>query len=154
MTFGQRTVMFIATGGFVGYFPIAPGTMGSLVGLLFCLVFALLPLVWVWVGLFLLVGLAVWSAHLAAGYAGKKDPGWIVIDEIAGMTIALAGINLSLATAGAGFLLFRVFDVFKPFPVGWLDRRLSGGWGIVLDDIAAGLMTNAVLRFGLYLVKG
>ncbi len=154
MTFGQRAVMFVATGGFVGYFPKAPGTMGSLVGLLFCLALGSLPRLWAVAGLALLVIIAVGVAHVAANLVGRKDPACIVIDEIAGMAFALAGINLSAATMVAGFLIFRVFDILKPFPVGWLDKRLSGGWGIVLDDIAAGVMANLVLRLVLLLGSG
>ncbi len=154
MTFDQRAVMFVATGGFVGYFPVAPGTMGSLVGLLFCLVLGSLPRVWALAGLIPLVLAAVWTAGVAAKLVGRKDPGCIVIDEIAGMAVALAAVDLSAVTMAAGFLLFRIFDVVKPFPVGWLDRRLSGGWGIVLDDVAAGLMANLALRLVLLLGRG
>jgi phosphatidylglycerophosphatase A len=112
--------------------------------------------------------LARWSWPLAAGVtiimalaavriAGEaerqleaKDPGCIVIDEIVGMCVALLAIPLTLQTGLAGFVLFRVFDIVKPPPVRWLERRLSGGWGIVMDDVAAGIMANIVLRLGLW----
>lgn len=96
--------------------------------------------------------LAVWVSQQAERLLGRKDPGAIVIDEIAGMLIACAGIPLTAWTAVILFGLFRLFDILKPFPVGWLDRRLSGGVGIVADDLAAGLMANLVYRAGCWLI--
>ncbi len=152
MTFGQHAVMFAATGGYVGYFPIGPGTMGSLVGLLFCLGIAALPTALGFSALVALVLLAAWVAGAAARIVGQKDPGCIVIDEIAGMAVALMGISLSLSAILAGLALFRLFDILKPFPISWLDKNIAGGWGIVLDDIAAGLMVNIVLRFAVWML--
>lgn len=77
---------------------------------------------------------------------GRKDPGAIVIDEVVGMAVALLGLPLTPATIIGGFILFRLLDIIKPFPVGWLDRRLSGGTGIVADDVAAGIIANLILR--------
>jgi phosphatidylglycerophosphatase A len=96
--------------------------------------------------------LAVWVSQQAEGLLGGKDPGAIVIDEIAGMLVACAWIPLTATTAVILFALFRLFDILKPFPVGWLDRRLSGGVGIVADDLAAGLLANLVYRLGCWLI--
>jgi phosphatidylglycerophosphatase A len=95
---------------------------------------------------------AVWIAHEAECLLKTRDPGLIVIDEVAGMLVACWGLTLSVTAAAVLFALFRVFDILKPFPVGWLDRRLTGGVGIVADDIAAGILVNVIYRLGSWLV--
>jgi phosphatidylglycerophosphatase A len=94
----------------------------------------------------LLTAFAIWAAGRCADLMGIKDPGAIVIDEVAGMVVALLGLPFSVTTACWGFALFRLLDIAKPFPIGWLDRRLSGGLGIVADDVAAGVIANLILR--------
>ena len=151
MLIRDRWILFGATGLGTGNIPVAPGTFGSLIGLL---------VAWMTSGWhhaasgLLMVGmcvLAVWIAHRAEGLLGTKDPGAIVIDEIAGMLVACWGVTLSMGGALILFILFRVFDILKPFPVGWLDRRLTGGLGIVADDVAAGVLANVVYRLGRWL---
>jgi phosphatidylglycerophosphatase A len=80
---------------------------------------------------------------------GDKDPGCIVIDEIAGMAVTFFALDFSWAVAIAGFALFRFFDVLKPFPIRYLEKRYGGGFGVVIDDVAAGVISNLVLRVGL-----
>lgn len=149
MIFKRQAVMFLATGGYIGRIPIAPGTFGSLIGIPIAYVFSLVGTPTAFSAVVLITVAAVWIAHLAEKQLKQKDPGCIVIDEIAGMCVALVGIPFSWGTGLAGFFMFRVFDVLKPPPVRQLDRHLSGGWGIVMDDVAAGAMTNIILRFGL-----
>jgi phosphatidylglycerophosphatase A len=149
MIFKRQAVMFLATGGYIGRIPIAPGTFGSLIGIPIVYAFSLMGTPAAFTAVVLIIPAAVWIAHLAEKQLKQKDPGCIVIDEIAGMCVALVGIPLSWVTGLAGFFTFRVFDILKPPPVRQLDRRLSGGWGIVMDDVAAGAMANIVLRFGL-----
>lgn len=151
MFFNNRFSMAIATGGYVGRFPFAPGTVGSLIGL--PIAYLLVYLHWsvaILVTL-ILTAIAIWAADRAEHQLGTKDPGCIVVDEIAGMVVALLLMPFTLKSAIAGFLLFRIFDIIKPPPARQLERRLKGGWGIVLDDIVAGMMANIVLRAGLYL---
>ena len=152
MLFRDRWVLFLATGCGTGKSPVAPGTLGTLPGLL---------LAWYVSGWHIglqapfLIGfclLAVWLAHRAADLMGAKDPGAIVIDEIAGMLVACAGLPLTATNIVILFILFRLFDIFKPFPVGWLDKHLDGGLGIVADDLAAGILANLVFRIGSWLV--
>ena len=154
MLFRERLILLLATGLGTGKLPLAPGTFGSLLGL---------ALVWSVSGwpagllvCFILgfSALAVWVAHEAERIIGGRDPGSIVIDEMAGILIAGAGLPFSFLQAVAVFVLFRVFDIIKPFPVGWLDRRLKGGIGIVLDDLAAGILANLVIRVGTWLLTG
>jgi phosphatidylglycerophosphatase A len=148
----DRLLMFIATGAGSGYLPKAPGTWGTLVGLLLWWPLALLPLTayLAAVGLLFIVGVA--SAGAAEKILDRGDPGVVVIDEIVGVLIALAAVPLHPAAALAGFALFRLFDIAKPFPVGWVDRHLHGGLGIMLDDVAAGLYALLVVHLGLWLL--
>ena len=145
-----NAVMFLATGGYVGYAPFAPGTFGTMVGL--PIVYLLSKAHWA-LALILVVAFvfgAVWVAHSAESALKAKDPGCIVIDEIAGMCVTMLFIPLTLATGIAGFFLFRLFDVIKPPPVRQVERKLHGGWGVVMDDVVAGIMANIVLRLGIW----
>jgi phosphatidylglycerophosphatase A len=148
----DKFFLFIATGAGSGYLPKAPGTWGSLVGVVFWLGlyrFDCATYGAVLAGLFLL---GTFAAGAAEKIIDQGDPGVVVIDEIVGQLIALTFAPAHPLAALAGFLLFRLFDIRKPFPVGWLDRRIHGGLGIMLDDVAAGLLALAVLQAGLYLL--
>lgn len=146
-----RLAVFLATAGYCGYFPFAPGTVGSAAGLV---VYAL---VW-WVGspvfelglIAALFAAGVWAGTTAERYFGGVDPGPIVLDEVVGMLITLALIpGLGLSGAIAGFFLFRVFDVIKPFPARRLER-LHGGLGVMADDAMAAVYANVSLRLLLW----
>lgn len=145
--------MFLATGCFIGRSPIAPGTFGSLIGIPVSYMLSGLPWQMTLIGVAFLIAGAVWVSGEAERYCDVKDPGCIVIDEIAGMAVSLYAIPLSIGTGLAGFLLFRFFDISKLPPIRQLEQRLTGGWGIVMDDIAAGVMANLVLRLGIYLIS-
>ena len=138
----------LATAGGAGYAPIAPGTFGSAVGVvLFVILSALHPLLFALTTAALLA-LGTWAADRAEACFGEKDDRRIVIDEVVGQLIALAPLlffaNLAgvrtFALLGAGFLLFRLFDIWKPGPVAWAERRFEGGAGVMLDDVAAGAL--------------
>jgi phosphatidylglycerophosphatase A len=137
---------FVATFGYVGKVRFAPGTFGSVAGLVPCVIMAVMPPPAGALFLAAVIAIALWSAGLAESRFETNDPGAIVIDEVAGIMVALYGHPLSWGWFVAGLVAFRLLDILKPFPVGWLDRRLKGGLGIVADDVAAGLMTNAGLR--------
>lgn len=141
-----RLAVFIATAGYSGYVPFAPGTVGSAVGLVVYL------LVWwaqspvVELALILaLFGAGVWAGTTAERYFGGVDPGPIVLDEVVGMLITLAFIPVGLSGALAGFVLFRIFDVIKPFPANRLEA-LHGGLGVMADDAMAAVYANISLR--------
>ena len=147
-----KLAVFIATVGYCGYFPIAPGTVGSAAGLLFY------GLVW-WSGstvleVGMIVGLfaaGVWAGTTSERYFGGVDPGPIVLDEVVGMLITLAFIpGLGWSGALAGFFLFRVFDVIKPYPAGRFEQ-LHGGLGVMADDAMAAVYANLSLRALLWL---
>ena len=126
--------------------PFAPGTFGTLAGLPICWLLSRFDLSISLLLIALAIPLAIWIAGEAEQILGKKDPGAIVIDEITGMVLTLAGLPFNAVTAGLGFVLFRVLDITKPFPIRLLERRFRGGIGIVLDDVAAGIMGNITLR--------
>jgi phosphatidylglycerophosphatase A len=144
-----RLAVFLATAGYSGYFPVAPGTVGSAVGLL---VYALVrwaqsPLVEVIVILGLFAA-GVWAGTIAERYFGGIDPGPIVLDEVVGMLITLAFVPVGVTGAMTGFVLFRLFDVIKPFPSARLEK-LHGGLGVMADDAMAAVYANLALRLAL-----
>lgn len=137
----------IATAFYTGHFPIAPGTVGSAAGLV------------LWAGaraagagpvaeialaaVVLVVG--AWAATVVEHQTGTTDPGLVVVDEVMGMCVTLIAAPFSWTAALAGFFLFRVFDIVKPPPARALEKA-HGGWGIMLDDLAAALYAWVVLR--------
>lgn len=142
-------VLLLAHGLGSGLAPKAPGTFGTLAAILPWLLLIQLPVPLYW-GAVVLAGIAgVWICGEAARRMGRDDPGSIVWDEWVGVWIALAVVPMewphAWAWVFAGFVLFRFFDILKPWPVGWLDRRFHGGLGIMLDDIAAGIMAALLL---------
>lgn len=143
---GRRVILFLATGGMVGMIPAAPGTFGSLVGLGGCYLLAGFDFSLAFLLVIVLFCLAVKIAGDAEKILDRKDPGAIVIDEIVGMAVTLLGFKFSWPLAAAGFAVFRVLDIFKPFPIRAIERRFSGGFGIVIDDIVAGVFANLILR--------
>ena len=142
----NAVVMFLATGAMSGNSPVIPGTTGSMAALFPCWVLSLFPMSYSVILLMAFVVLAIWVAELAEKRLGQKDPGCVVIDEFAGMMITLTGMPFTIKTALAGFLIFRVLDILKPFPIRYLERTLPGGAGIVLDDVAAGIAGNLILK--------
>ncbi len=138
-----RAAVVLATAGGAGYAPVAPGTVGSLVAVA---ILWLVPFSRAWLAVFLAaVTIAgTWAAHHAERSFGVKDPGQIVIDEVAGMTLSVLAAPLTPAALALAFVLFRVFDVVKPFPAR-ASQRLPGGFGVMVDDLIAGLYALAVL---------
>lgn len=149
MNIRSRVITSIATAGFARRVPFAPGTFGSLLGLPIYYVMSLFPLPVVFFALMGFIVFASWIAGEAEKSLGDKDPGCIVIDEIAGMAVTFFALDFSWTAGIAGFVLFRFFDILKPFPIRYLEKRYSGGFGVVIDDVAAGIMSNLVLRIGL-----
>jgi phosphatidylglycerophosphatase A len=142
----ERLVVFLATGCYAGYVPKLPGTAGSLVAIPLCyLVSRLGPTLAAFL-VFVFMGLAVWVSGEAEKLFDEKDSGLIVIDEIVGMTVTLLLVPWTVTSVVFGFLLFRIMDIVKPFPIRKLESRLSGGWGVVGDDVLAGIYAHVVLR--------
>ncbi len=149
-----RLGVFIATVGYCGYFPIAPGTVGSAAGLVVYLLVWWAQSTYVEAGLIATVyGVGIWAGTIAERHFGGIDPGPVVIDEVLGMLITLAFMPVGFATAVAGFVLFRVFDVIKPYPAGRFER-LHGGLGVMSDDAMAAVYANLALRALVYFLPG
>lgn len=129
----------------MGLLPVSPGTWGSL---------AALPVAWAIRSLSGATGLAIavavaffagwWASAAVTKASGSKDPGFVVIDEVTAQWLALLLIRGDPLTWVLGFVLFRIFDIWKPWPVRWADRRVSGGLGIMLDDILAAIYAALV----------
>ena len=151
MTWRKKTILFLSSACLLGNMPFAPGSFGTLAGLPLCWLLSRIDSRISWVLIALSIPFGIWIAGEAEKILGEKDPGCIVIDEIVGMLFTLAGLPFTAATAGFGFILFRVLDITKPFPIRFLERRFKGGTGIVLDDIAAGVAANVTLRIILQL---
>lgn len=135
----------LASGFGVGYSP-AGGTLGSVWGLLlFTCLHSLPPLTYV-LTLVTFFFVAVFISSQAERIFGEKDSGKIVIDEMVGMMIAVSFLPFSFQNLILGFIFFRVLDIFKPFPIRVLEKKLAGGLGVVMDDVAAGLVANLLLR--------
>lgn len=145
---GRGVARWIATFFFIGLLPKAPGTWATLVTLLLWL---LLPAIPFWIFLLNLVVIIVVGSAAATVFEREHghDDGRIVIDEVAGAMIAVAGFPPGLGIAVAGFVLFRFFDIAKPPPIYQL-QSLRGGVGVMADDVAAGLLANVVIRVGLF----
>ena len=141
---------WIALGFGSGLSPWAPGTAGSLAALLPWLALRTLPLPLYLLALVLAFALGVWACGRAARRVRLHDPGAFVFDEFVGQWTALLVVARGPWWAVlSAVALFRLFDVWKPFPVGWADRRLRGGLGVMADDVLAGLMAAAVLALAL-----
>ena len=150
MTLYEKCIIFLATGFFSGRIPFAPGTFGTIAAIPFAWVLWMIPLPFHGIYLVGLILAAIYVSDRAEKILGKKDPGCIVIDEIAGYVVALSWTPVQVSTLAAGFFIFRFFDIVKPGPVRYFEKNFSGGAGVVLDDIMAGLLSAAVLKI-LYL---
>jgi len=148
----ERVILFLAQGFGTGRLPRAPGTFGTLPGVLLYLLLAGLPLApyLAVTAALLLIGIPLCGR--AARTLGEKDPPSVVWDEIVGYLITMIAISPSWPAVVAGFAAFRLFDIWKPWPIGWIDRRVGGGLGIMLDDVVAALMALGLMHLGLTLV--
>ena len=147
---------WIASGFGSGFAPIASGTVGSAVALLPWLLLRELPSWGYLTVLAVALGVGIWAAQRVIDRIHVQDPGVIVWDEFIGQWMALfllpAGPGPFWAWVLAGFLLFRVFDVVKPWPVSWADKRVKGGLGTMLDDLIAGIYTFIVLQLAAWYI--
>ena len=151
MKFRERAVIVLATGFFIGTIPFAPGTFGSILGLPIVYLLSRLNLLLSVSFILLFIFFAIGIASAAEKILNQKDPSEIVVDEIAGLMVSFTGLPFDLKTAIAGFIVFRAFDILKPFPIRMLQDKLNGGSGVVLDDVLAGIYTNLILRLAFYI---
>lgn len=146
MNIKEKMAIFLATGFYAGNIPKAPGTFGTIEGLLFCFFLSRLDLLYAAIFAVLFIVFSIWVADRAERILKVKDSGSIVIDEMAGIMVTLIGIPFNIIPVISGFFIFRLLDILKPFPIHSIEKRLSGGAGIVMDDVAAGILGNCILR--------
>ncbi len=139
-------ILFLATGFYSGKIPVAPGTFGTLAAVPFALLYPVLPMQFHGIYTVVFILAAIFFADLASGILRQKDPGCIVIDEMAGYVTAMSFVPVQASTLIVGFFVFRFFDIVKPEPVRYFEKNFSGGAGIVLDDVMAGVFTAFVLK--------
>ncbi len=146
-------IHFLAFGFGAGLSPKAPGTMGTVAAIPIYLLLA-------WSGpvaYYSFLAVALVAGAFICGYTARRlgvdDPSPVVWDEVVGYLITMAAVPLGFLWILAGFLLFRLFDIWKPWPIRWLDRSVKGGLGIMLDDVVAGLFSCVLLNLSLYLLK-
>lgn len=136
----DRVLSFFNTFFCTGYIPFAPGTFASALAAVLIYFFPGIFTSLYFTGLCIIFGTVAINGERYEG----KDPGYIVIDEFAGMCVAMAGHKASLVNVIVGFTLFRFFDIVKPFPINRVER-LPGGYGVMADDVLAGLFSNILI---------
>lgn len=141
----------IATGFGTGLSPVAPGSVGTLLGIPIYLALAGCHRLVFLSGIVLISAVAVYVSGAFETASGQKDPGRIVIDEIAGFQVALFLVAPTLLHVVAGYVLFRFFDIVKPYPAKLCETKLPGGYAVVMDDIIAGIYANIVLQIAILL---
>ena len=139
-------VLLLATGFGVGYSPVAPGTLGTLIAIPVYYFLSAIPSPIYEITLIGFFFLSVWISENAEIFFGKKDDQRIVIDEMMGFLITMLWVPKVTHFIIIGFFLFRLFDILKPFPIRRLEKRLKGGYGVVLDDVMAGVYANIILH--------
>jgi phosphatidylglycerophosphatase A len=144
--YSRALARVVATAGGAGYAPVAPGTAGTAVAVPIAWALATVPW-WGFVGVVATVtAIGIWAAAVADRGWQTHDSGRIVIDEVAGYLATVALVDrASWSALAVGFVVFRALDIAKPPPIRWIDERLPGGYGVVLDDVAAGVIGAAVM---------
>ncbi len=142
----RRFVILFATWGGTGYSPVASGTVGTIAAIPFYLLLVRLPLSFYLLTLVPFFFFSCWVSGLAEEIFGEKDSGKIVIDEVVGYLVTMVGVPLTVQGVVLGFFLFRFFDIVKVEPARYFDRHLKNGYGVVLDDVAAGVYACGVLH--------
>lgn len=148
--FTKTVILFIAEGAYAGRSPFAPGTAGTIVGVLLYFLIRNCSPVWYLAVCLGTIVIGTWAAGRAEEILGKKDASPIVIDEIAGFFVSMFMVPAGWGYVVAGFFLFRLFDIWKPWPLQQV-QDLHGGPGIMLDDVGAGIYTNIVLQGAAFL---
>jgi len=150
----RNPIHFLAFGFGSGAAPYAPGTFGTLAAV--PIYFLLLPLnLWAYLAVVLAITLVgIWLCHVTSRDLGVHDHAGIVWDEIAGYLITMIAAPPGGWWIVAGFVLFRIFDIIKPWPIGWVDRRVHGGLGIMMDDVLAAVFAWLILQGAAYLLLG
>jgi phosphatidylglycerophosphatase A len=143
--FIHKISTFLAKGLGTGWIPFAPGTWGSVLGV--ALVYFLGTIWWTCAAVFIISYLVIW--HYESG-AKTHDESQVVIDEISGIFFTFLFLPITVPVLVAGFILFRFFDILKPFPIGWIDKNIGGSFGTLFDDVVAGIISCLCLQIIVY----
>lgn len=138
----DRFFKWMASGLGVGYSPVAPGTMGSLLAIPLVLLLLPMPITTYLVTVITFTFVACWISDHAQIIYKELDSSYIVIDEVVGMLFTFVGQEPHWLTIATGLVLFRAFDIWKPWPCSIIDKRMKSGFGVVLDDVIAGIYAN------------
>ena len=142
----EKTIIFLATGCYTGYAPVVPGTFGTLIGIPIAFFFSFLGLKAATVILVAMILVSCLIAGEAERMYGMKDPNDIVIDEIVGYLVTVWALPFTWMTVVGGFVLFRILDILKPFPIRKVEDWIPGGAGVVMDDVLAGVYGCIILH--------
>jgi len=142
----KHPVHFVAFGFGSGLSPKAPGTVGTMAAIPFLYLMSLLTNIQYLIVLLIIIIAGIWLCEQSSKMLGVHDHPGIVWDEFAGLFVTMIAVPFTWGTVVAGFILFRVFDILKPWPISWLDKKISGGLGIMLDDLVAGAFALAILQ--------
>jgi len=148
----RSPVLMLAFGFGSGLSTKAPGTMGTVLAVILFYGLMLMGVAWYTAGLVLVIVSGSWICGEASKKLGVHDHGGIVWDEVAGYLLTMYWAPFTIQNMLIGFVLFRAFDILKPWPINWLDKHVSGGFGIMIDDILAGLMAAVCLQGLLYII--
>lgn len=141
-----KIAKLIATFGGIGRLPKAPGTWGSLAALPLAVGLSYLGPLFYMAFVVFLFPIALWAAETYENTAGSHDSQEIVIDEVLGVLITLVWLPMTWQVILLGFVIFRVLDIFKPFPIGLIDQKVQGGLGVIADDVVAGIIASIVMQ--------
>ena len=142
----NQWALILATGFGVGFIPFAPGTWGSLLSIFLYLMLLSIPFYIFVLSILILTLLGIWSSDISAFILADKDPSQVVIDEIAGMGICLFLVHpTKILGILFCFLAFRIFDILKPFPIGYLEKKFKRGFGIMVDDFVSGIIAGVIV---------
>jgi len=153
-TLRSQFAVAFASFGYVGFAPVAPGTVGAAAAIPFFLLLRLADSAWLEIAVCAaIVAAGAWSARITEQALGVEDPGPVVIDEVVGMFVSLLWLPASWQVILAAFVAFRVFDILKPWPANRLEH-VPGGWGVMADDVMAGVYANLTLQLLLWVRPG
>jgi phosphatidylglycerophosphatase A len=150
----NRFILILATGFGVGYSRIAPGTLGTLIAIPVYYFLSVIPSPLYEITLIGFFFLSVWISENAEIFFGKEDDPRIVIDEMMGFLITMLWVPKTILFVIIGFFLFRFFDILKPFPIRRMEKRWKGGYGVVMDDVLAGVYSNVILHLVYLIYRG
>ena len=153
LTLKEAFILLLSSWFGVGRLPLAPGTWGTLGAVPLVLIISYFGPIPAVISLAVIILLAVWTSDISQKVLGKDDPPEVVIDEVAGYFVAVFLLPFSWWSFILGFLLFRIFDILKPFPIRMIHKKVKGGIGICLDDIVAGVYANVCIRLVHLFVK-